>query len=138
MRLILVFLAALAMSASASAQQFEPLKPMDMNFPGIDPSVYADLFGPWELRDSTGKRRCRIVLKREYMIGGQQIEVAPDCVQKFPIMDEIVAWRLLENWTIDLVDPLRKTRIRFSTPDDRYVAFPESYGIDGLFKPLRR
>jgi protease inhibitor Inh len=137
-RLFPAFFAALAMTASASAQQFEALKPMDMNFPGIDPSVYADLFGPWELRDSTGKRRCRIVLKKEYMIGGQQIEVAPDCAQKFPIMNEIVAWRLLENWTIDLVDPLRKTRIRFSTPDDRYVASPESYGIDGLFKPLRR
>jgi hypothetical protein len=33
---------------------------------------------------------------------------------------------------------LRKTRIRFSMPDDRYAASPESYGIDGLFKPLRR
>jgi protease inhibitor Inh len=91
------FLAALAMNANASAQQFEPLNPMDMNFPGIDPGVYADLFGPWELRDSTGKRRCRIVLKKEYMIGGQQIEVAHDCAQNFPIMNEIVAWRLLEN-----------------------------------------
>ncbi len=134
MRFIPVLLAALALSASASAQPFEPLKPMDMNFPGIEPSLYADLFGTWELRDSTGKRRCRIVLKKEPMIGGQQIEIAPDCVKKFPIMDEITAWRLLENWTIDFVDPLRKTRIRFSTPDNRYVAFPESYGIDGLFK----
>jgi hypothetical protein len=133
-RFVPVLLAALALSASASAQPFEPLKPMDMNFPGIEPSLYADLFGTWELRDSTGKRRCRVVLKRESMIGGQQIEIAPDCVKKFPIMDEITAWRLLENWTIDFVDPLRKTRIRFSTPDNRYVAFPESYGIDGLFK----
>lgn len=111
---------------------------MDMSFPGIEPSLYADLFGTWELRDSTGKRRCRVVLKKEYMIGGQQIEIAPDCVKKFPIMDEITAWRLLENWTIDFVDPLRKTRIRFSTPDNRYVAFPESYGIDGLFKSSLR
>jgi hypothetical protein len=133
-RFVPVLLAALALATSASAQPFEPLKPMDMNFPGIEPSLYADLFGTWELRDSTGKRRCRVVLKREPMIGGQQIEIAPDCVKKFPIMDEITAWRLLENWTIDFVDPLRKTRIRFSTPDNRYVAFPESYGIDGLFK----
>ena len=43
---------------------------MDMSFPGIEPSLYADLFGTWELRDSIGKRRCRVVLKKEYMIGG--------------------------------------------------------------------
>ncbi len=137
MQLVWGLLAAVVLSASASAQQFEPLKPMDLNFPGIDPGLYADLFGPWELRDSTGKRRCRVVLKKDYMIGGQQIEIAPDCISKFPIMHEISAWRLLENWTIDFVDPLRKTRIRFSTPDNRYVAFPGSYGIDGLFKPMR-
>ena len=45
-------------------------------------------------------------------------------------MADITAWRLLQGWTIDLADAERKTRIRFTTPDDSYVAYPE---VDGIF-----
>jgi hypothetical protein len=38
----------------------------------------------------------------------------------------------LENWTIDLVDGLRKTRVRFETPDNRYVAFGDAKDIAGM------
>ena len=44
-------------------------------------------------------------------------------------MGAIAAWRLLEGWTIDLTDAGRKTRIRFSTPDERCVAYPQVDGI---------
>jgi hypothetical protein len=47
-------------------------------------------------------------------------------------MGDIAGWRLLESWTIDLIDPLRKTRLRFETPDDRYVAFGAPGDIAGM------
>ena len=69
---------------------------------------------------------------------GYAIEVAGNCKKLFPVMDEIVGWRLLEGWTIDLVDATRKTRVRFSTPDERYVAIPEVDGIASLHKPSKK
>jgi len=52
-------------------------------------------------------------------------------------MDDVAGWRLLQNWTIDLIDPLRKTRIRFETPDDRYVAFGAAGDIAGMDNLLK-
>jgi hypothetical protein len=50
-------------------------------------------------------------------------------------MDGIAAWRLMQDWGIDLVDATRKTRIRFTTPDDAYVAEPEVDGILTILQP---
>jgi hypothetical protein len=47
-------------------------------------------------------------------------------------MADISAWRLLEGWTIDLIDPLRKTRVRFETPDSRYVPLGDPKDIAGI------
>jgi hypothetical protein len=44
-------------------------------------------------------------------------------------MDDITAWRLYEGWGIGFADATRKLRIRFFTPDERYVAEP---GVDGI------
>ena len=90
------------------------------------------MFGTWEIRDKAGQKRCRIVLSREPAIGGMGIEIGPDCARVYPAMADVAGWRLLEGWTIDLIDPLRKTRIRFETPDNRYVAFGEPGDIAGM------
>ena len=136
MRLRTKFLAAALLIASPVAAQFAPLQPL--NLKEVDPSLVGDIFGTWEIRDQDGKKRCRIVLKKEQVIGGYAIDVADNCRRAFPVMDEIAGWRLLENWTIDLIDATRKTRVRFSTPDERYVAIPEVDGIANLVKPPKR
>ncbi len=128
--------AALALSTTAAFAQFEPLQPLDLK--EVDPSLIGDTFGAWEIRDESGKKRCRINLKKEQAIGGYAIEVADNCKKLFPVMDEVAGWRLLEGWTIDLVDATRKTRVRFSTPDERYVAIPEVDGIASLHKPSKK
>ena len=115
---------------SAAAYDFQPAKPLDVK--SLDPSMLSDLYGAWEIRDKSGKRRCRVTLLQDFGIGGYQIEVAPGCDKAFPVMGDITAWRLLENWTIDLVDALRKTRLRFETPDNRYVAFGDAKDIAGM------
>jgi hypothetical protein len=118
------------LAGPASAFDFEPVKPIDAA--SVAPDLLADVYGVWEVRDKSGKKRCRINLKKDFGIGGYQAEAAPGCDKAFPVMADVSAWRLLENWTIDLVDPLRKTRVRFESPDDRYVAFGDKKDIAGM------
>lgn len=133
MKLKIAFVLALVFfNSAATAAEFRPLQPIDLTAP--DDALQSDLYGSWEVHDRSGKKRCRVVLKRESAIGGSAIEVEPGCAKLFPVMGDIAGWRLMENWTIDFTDALRKTRIRFSTPDARYVAIPEIDGIDGLAK----
>jgi len=126
----LAIAAVLGAAGPASTFDFAPVKPLDTA--QVDPALLKDTFGAWEIRDKAGKRRCRIVLSREPAIGGMGIEIAPQCAKAYPAMNDVAGWRLLEGWTIDLIDPLRKTRVRFETPDDRYVAFGEPGDIAGM------
>jgi hypothetical protein len=136
MRRALAFIALTALlSGAAAAFDFEPVKPLDVK--GIDPALLKDFYGAYEVRDKAGKRRCRITLLKDVGIGGYQIEVAPGCDKVFPVMGDIAAWRLLENWTIDLVDPLRKTRVRFETPDNRYLPFGDEKDIAGMHELIK-
>ena len=114
----------------ANAYDFEPLKPLDTR--EVDPALVKGVFGSYEIRDKAGRKRCRIVLTQQQAIGGYAVEAAPDCAKAFPVMADIAGWRLLEGWTIDLIDPLRKTRIRFSTPDERYVPSGNPMDIAGM------
>lgn len=52
-------------------------------------------------------------------------------------MGDIAAWRVNEGWSIDLVDALRKVKVRFETPDERYVAFGEARDIAGMDRFLK-
>lgn len=110
--------------------EFEPVKPLDVK--SVNPALLAGVYGAWEIRDKSSTRRCRIELKNDAMIGGMAIAVAADCGKVFPVMQDISAWRLLQGWTIDLVDPLRKTRLRFETPDNRYVALGVASDVAGI------
>ncbi len=119
----------------AGAFDFEPVKPLDVK--AVSPELLAGIYGPWEIRDKSGKKHCRVELKKEFGIGGYQIEIAPGCDKAFPIMGDIAAWRLLEGWSIDLVDGLCKTRIRFETPDNRYVALGDKSDIANIHEIVK-
>lgn len=134
MRFVMLGYAAIAAlhmgTAFAEEANFEPLPPLDLS--EVSPEFADDMFGRWMISDETGKRTCEVRLDREDTIGGMQIDVGPTCEKTFPVMGEIAAWRLSEGWVIDLVDVERKTRVRFSTPDERYVAIPEVDGIETI------
>jgi len=124
-------LVALAFSIPAAhGFEFAPLKPIDLA--AVSPEMLTDIYGAWEIRDRAGRKRCRVVLARETAIGGSAIEVAQTCAKAFPVMGDIAAWRLQQSWTIDLVDALRKTRVRFQTPDERYIAIGDPTDIAGM------
>jgi hypothetical protein len=127
---VLCFAVVIAYARPAAAYDFAPLKPLDTA--QVDPTMVGDLYGAYEIRDTSGRKRCRIVLRKEPAIGGNGIEVGRDCAKHFPIMSDIAGWRVLEGWAIDLIDPLRKTRVRFETPDARYVAFGAPADIAGM------
>jgi len=128
MRASLCLATLLLLSAGvARAYDFPPLQPMDEK--EVEPAMLADIFGAWELRGAKGKKRCRVTLHREMGIGGRQLEIGPGCEKAFPVMGDIAAWRLQQSWTIDLIDPLRKTRIRLETPDERYIAIGDDKDV---------
>ncbi|WP_029003438.1 AprI/Inh family metalloprotease inhibitor [Azorhizobium doebereinerae] len=113
-------------------------EPKVLNLDELDPQEVKDLLGVWIIKDQRGRKQCRVVLKREPTIGGMQIDVDPKCPKVFPVMGDITAWRLMEGWEIRLADGERKTRIRFFTPDNRYVAEPETDGIFTIDQGPRR
>jgi hypothetical protein len=132
---LLLFLLAAAPATPAMAYDFAPTRPM--NVQEVDPAMLADVYGAYEIRDKSGQKRCRINLLKDVGIGGSQIDVAPGCDKLFPVMGDIAAWRLLEGWTVDLVDALRKTRVRFQTPDARYVPFGDDKDIAGMYELIK-
>lgn len=107
---------------------------MPMGTDGVDPDMLKSMYGKWIVTDESDKKHCDVVLKDEETIGGSVIDVDPNCAKLFPVMGEIAAWRLMESWGIDFVDATRKTRVRFTMPDDRYIAIPE---VDGIFTILQ-
>lgn len=120
----------------ASAFDFAAVRPLDEA--SVDPGLLAGVFGRWDIRHRDGRTTCHVTLTKEPSIGGYSIDIAPACVAQFPALADVTAWRLLENWTIDLVDPLRHTRIRFETPDERYVAFGEAADIKDIAEFVKR
>jgi hypothetical protein len=125
----------LTTAPAAMAYDFAPVKPLDTA--AVAPALLDDIYGTWENRDRSGKKRCRLTLLKEPAIGGLGIELAQGCAKAFPVMADIAGWRLLEGWTIDLIDPLRKTRLRFETPDNRYVAFGDPADIADMAALLK-
>jgi hypothetical protein len=110
----------------------DDLQPMDTS--AVDPDLPKSFYGTWVIASQAGDKTCKVEFGSEPTIGGSVIDIDPGCAKAFPVMDEIVAWRLMESWGIDLVDATRKTRVRFTTPDAAYVAEPE---VDGIFTILQ-
>lgn len=124
MRRLALALTFIALALPAAA---EDIPPLDLSV--VDPEMVAEFFGPWEVRNADGSRSCTVNLTREETIGGFAIAVSDDCAAAFPVMGEVAAFRLLEGWGIVFADATRKELIRFTTPDEAYVADPETDGI---------
>lgn len=124
--------ALMLLSQVAWAEEAAPVEAAPMDTSEVDASMLKDFFGRWDIVDATGKRHCPVMLKAATIDGGREIEVSARCIKLFPVLGSITAWQLMESWGIDLLDAERKTRIRFYTPDDRYIADPETDGIAGI------
>jgi hypothetical protein len=76
-----------------------------LDLDSIDPAMLVDFLGDWSIQNGDASK-----------------------------MNDVVAWRLYEDWQIVLVDATRKPLIGFSTPDNAYVADPETDGITTIVK----
>ena len=117
----------------ASPALADDAQPMDLS--AVDPEMLNEFFGPWEIQSADGERTCDVTLSRDETLGGMKIELGTGCAGTFPVMGKVAAWRLYEDWTIVLVDAERKELIRFSAPDEEYVATPETDGIATIVQP---
>jgi Protease inhibitor Inh len=115
---------------SASTASAQALMDLDT----VDPQMLEEFLGDWSIQNADSSKSCKVTLSREVTIGGLEIDVDPDCGKTFPVMKHVIAWRLYEDWQIVLVDATRKSLIRFSTPDDAYIADPETDGITTIVK----
>ena len=106
--------------------------PLDLDT--VDPAMAADFLGDWTIQNADASKTCKVTLSREPTVGGMVIDIDPACGQVFPVMDDVASWRLLEGWEIVLADATRKSLIRFTTPDNAYVAEPETDGISTIVK----
>jgi hypothetical protein len=104
-----------------------------MDLDTVDPAMLEEFLGDWSIQNGDASKVCKMTLSREVTIG-LVIDVDPDCARAFPVMKHVTAWRLYEDWEIVLVDPMRKSLIRFSAPDNAYVADPETDGITTIVK----
>ena len=114
-------------ASTASAQTL-------MDLESVDPQVLEEFLGDWSIQNGDSSKTCKVKLSSDVTIGGLLIDVAPDCQNVFPVMKHVMAWRLYDDWEIVLVDATRKSLIRFSTPDNTYVADPETDGITTIVK----
>jgi hypothetical protein len=105
-----------------------------MDLDAADPAMLADFLGDWSIQNADASKACKVTLSPEVTIGGLEIDVDAGCAKVFPVMKHVTAWRLYEDWQIVLVDATRKSLIRFSTPDNAYVADPETDGITTIVK----
>ena len=106
--------------------------PLDLDT--VDPAMVADFLGDWTILNADGSKSCKVTLSREPTIGGMVIDIDSGCGNEFPVMNDVASWRLLEDWEIVLADATKKSLIHFMTPDNAYVAEPETDGISTIVK----
>ena len=106
--------------------------PLDMS--QMDAKEVQTYLGTWIVKDESGKKKCTVNLTLDKVIGGMKIDVSKKCAKLFPLMGEVMAWRVYEGFEIAFADATRKELIRFYTPDNDYISYKAVDGIFGLDK----
>jgi hypothetical protein len=131
MKLALTSILALAaLSFTAFAQSTTPL-----DIKSIDPAELKSYLGVWSVQDESGKKKCKVTLATDEVIGGMKIDVAKGCAKTFPVMGDVAAWRLYEGWEIAFADATRHEVLRFYTPDNDYISYKK---VDGIFTIVKK
>ena len=111
----------------------DDLKPMDRN--AVDPELVNGFFGVWQIQNEDASKTCDVKLLKDDAIGGMTIELTDGCAKTFPVLGEVTAWRLYEDWVIVLADATRHELIRFTSDEAGYSAAPETDGIVTIVQP---
>jgi hypothetical protein len=60
--------------------------------------------GGWEISNAERDRRCVITLSTDAVPGGLKLVLDPSCVMVFPMLKDVVAWTILPNGPLRLLD----------------------------------
>ena len=111
-------------AATAAAQSQPPAAAMSESAKGM--------LGGWELSNADRDRSCGVTFKGERAPGGLKVEFEPKCVEQFPLVKDVVAWRLQDNDNLFFVDRANKPLLEFSEVESGIFEAPTP-GLGVLF-----
>jgi hypothetical protein len=88
--------------------------------------------GTWEFSNAERDRTCTANLKSDSIRGGYKVEFDANCVNLFPIVRHIVAWKFPDNDLLYLLDAQGKSVVEFSEVEDGIFEAPTP-GVGVLF-----
>jgi Protease inhibitor Inh len=90
------------------------------------------MIGSWEFSNADRDRTCTATFKSDPGPAGFKIEFDANCVNLFPLVREITAWKFPENDLLYLVDARGRTIVEFSEVEDGIFEAPTP-GVGVLF-----
>ncbi len=90
------------------------------------------MIGSWEFSNADRDRTCTATFKSDPSPGGLKIEFDANCVNIFPLVRDITAWKFPENDLLYFIDAHGKTIVEFSEVEDGIFEAPTP-GVGVLF-----
>ncbi len=90
------------------------------------------LLGAWEFSNADRDKICQATFKADVTKGGFKVEFDADCVNKFPLVADVVGWTFPEGDLLRLVDAQGKTLVEFSEVESGIYEAPTP-GVGVLF-----
>ena len=86
--------------------------------------------GLWEFSNSERDRVCSLTLRSEPASGGFRVEFDTRCAGAFPLIKDVVGWRMADNELLRFLDASGKPVVEFSEVEGgMYEAPTPSYGV---------
>jgi hypothetical protein len=90
------------------------------------------MIGSWEFSNADRDRTCTATFKGDRAPGGLKIEFDANCVNLFPLVRDIAAWKFPDNDLLYLLDAKGKSVVEFSEVEDGIFEAPTP-GVGVLF-----
>ncbi|MFZ0400126.1 MAG: AprI/Inh family metalloprotease inhibitor [Pseudolabrys sp.] len=90
------------------------------------------MIGSWEFSNADRDRTCTATFKGDRAPGGLKIEFDANCVNLFPLVRDIAAWKFPDNDLLYLLDAQGKSVVEFSEVEDGIFEAPTP-GVGVLF-----
>ena len=90
------------------------------------------VIGSWEFSNADRDRTCTATFKGDRVPGGLKIEFDANCVNLFPLVRDIAAWKFPDNDLLYLLDAKGKSVVEFSEVEDGIFEAPTP-GVGVLF-----
>jgi hypothetical protein len=90
------------------------------------------MIGTWEFSNAERDKICTLTFKADPVAGGYKPEFDPNCVNLFPLVRDVTAWKYPDNDLLYLLDAQGRAVVSFSEVEDGIFEAPTP-GIGVLF-----